>query len=441
MANYLSATPLYDFIDECQRLGIGEPRVFMQVVMLLMSAAIAGLLSRFIRPNLRRAGEAHWKTGSEALARLMYPLLFWLIVELVTVFWRGGHSVTLMRLCASLLFALVIVRAMAYLLQAVFETSGWIDKVVRPLAWLVWTIFALHISGVLPTIQDALESIVFPLGKQHVSLMTILNGIALVAVTLLIALWLGRLLERRVMAATSLNLSFRVVATKVIRTILVVAGVMIALPLVGIDLTVLSVFGGAVGVGLGFGLQKIASNYVSGFIILLDGSVRIGDIVNIDGRQGSVSSITSRYVLLKLADGTEAIIPNETLITSTVLNLSHTDNLVRVAMPVQVAYGTDLEQAGVLLTEAASTQARVLTEPAPAFFIKQFATNGIDIELAFWIKDPDQGSLALRSDINLAIWKAFSAHGIEIPFPRQEVQIVGGNPARASESGAGSSER
>jgi small-conductance mechanosensitive channel len=192
---------------------------------------------------------------------------------------------------------------------------------------------------------------------------------------------------------------------------------------VGIDLTVLSVFGGALGVGLGFGLQKIASNYVSGFIILLDRSIRIGDRLMVDNRVGYVSKITSRFVVLKSADGSEALVPNDTLIANTVINQSYTDKSLWISLPIQVAYGTDLHQALALLCQAAS-HPRVKTDPAPSAFVVAFADSGINLEVGLWVSDPENGMLSLRSDINLRIWQLFSQHGIQIPYPQREVHVL-----------------
>jgi small-conductance mechanosensitive channel len=187
------------------------------------------------------------------------------------------------------------------------------------------------------------------------------------------------------------------------------------------------VFGGALGVGIGIGLQKVASNYISGFIILLDRSVRIGDLITVDNKYGQVSQINTRYTLLKSLDGTESIVPNETLITQTVVNHSLTAPTVRVALPVQVSYDTDLEKAEALMLEAAHSQQRVLYDDPgnlPRVFLKEFADNGILLELAVWISDPTEGQNNLRSDINWAIWRRFKAAGIEIPFPQRVVHMV-----------------
>jgi small-conductance mechanosensitive channel len=190
------------------------------------------------------------------------------------------------------------------------------------------------------------------------------------------------------------------------------------------------VFGGAVGVGLGFGLQKIAANYISGFAILLDRSVKLGDLVTIDNRHGEVTRLTARYVVVRSGDGTEAIIPNESVITSTVLNHSYSDRLARVDLPIQVAYQTDLRLALETLLAIARAMPRVVKSPEPVALVKNFGESGIDLELMVFINDPEAGRANLKSELSLQIFDAFRAQGIEIPFPQREVRIVG-NPLPA----------
>ncbi|MFC4160975.1 mechanosensitive ion channel family protein [Chitinimonas lacunae] len=421
----LPSTPLYEFLNDFQTLT--EPAFLLQLGWLGLAIALGWGLSRLLRPRLNQSqGLGRWRLGSQGMVRVLSPLLCWLTVELVIIGWRQQHSVSLLTLAASLLSAMVLVQVAVYLFNETFIQGNWSRQRQRTVAMLIWAGFALYITGVWPEIRVVLESIAFPLGRQRISLLLILQGLLSVATTLLLAMWLGRQLEKRVMAAQSLDLSLRVVFTKIVRTALMVLAVLVALPLVGIDLTVLSVFGGALGVGLGFGLQKIASNYVSGFIILLDRSVRIGDLVNVSDRQGIISAITARYVVLKATDGTEAIIPNETLITSTVLNLSFSDKTLRLALPVQIAYGSDIEQAMALLLAVTEGEDRILAEPAPQVFLRGFAESGIDLELGLWVKDADQGTLGLRSALNLKIWRSFAAHGIEMPCPRRDVRVLSG---------------
>jgi small-conductance mechanosensitive channel len=200
-------------------------------------------------------------------------------------------------------------------------------------------------------------------------------------------------------------------------------GILIGLPMVGIDLTTLSVFGGAVGVGLGFGLQKIASNYVSGFIILLDNSIRLGNVISVGNDRGEVTRITTRYTVLKDVTGVESLVPNELLVGSVVRNESYSNPQVRQALPVQIAYQSDLEQAMAIMVAAAAAQPRVLANPAPTGLLVGFADSGINLEVAFWVADPEKGFAVLRSDINLAIWHAFGEAGVEIPYPQREVRV------------------
>lgn len=418
-------TPLYDFIDELQAAGWTQPSIWLQLVVVMACAAAAWLVSRLLRVRLRRDALAlRWRFGSEGVARVLLPVLFWLGIEAATPLWGAKHSVTLLKLAASLATALVMVRVAVYILQAVFVQAQWVARYEKFIALSIWLLFALHLSGLLPELADFLDAIEIPIGKQRVSLLMMVNGLFSVALTMLGALWAGRLFEQRLMAVESLDLSLRVVVNKVVRTVLVVLGVLIALPLVGIDLTVLSVMGGAVGVGLGFGLQKVASNYVSGFIILLDGSTRIGDLVSIENRQGTVSKITARYVLLKLLDGSEAVIPNEVLITSTVLNLSHSDRLSYVALPVRISYDANLELARQLLLDALQGEERVLAEPAPSALVKAFADGGIDLDLGFWVADLQNGVGGLRSAIYLKIWQAFTSNGIALANQKRELLLV-----------------
>jgi small-conductance mechanosensitive channel len=253
---------------------------------------------------------------------------------------------------------------------------------------------------------------------------------------LLIALWLSGLVDAKLVKAESMDGNLRAVFSRLSKAMLILLAVMIGLPLVGIDLTTLSVFGGALGVGLGFGLQKIASNYVSGFIILLDRSIRLGNVIAVAGERGQVTRITTRYTVLKKSTGVEAIVPNEVLVGSVVLNESYTDQRVRFHLQVQVSYACDVEQAMRLMEDAASAQPRVLKTPQPKAGIVEFADNGIALELGFWIMDPEEGTSPLRSDINLAVWKAFRDAGIEIPYPQRDIRVIGGIPGAISQGEA-----
>jgi small-conductance mechanosensitive channel len=240
------------------------------------------------------------------------------------------------------------------------------------------------------------------------------------------------------LATVTLDSSLRVVMAKSIRALLIVVAVLIALQAVGIDLTVLSVFGGALGVGIGLGLQKLASNYIAGFTILIDRSIRLGDLITVDGRFGIVAKLTSRYVVVRGLDGIVAVVPNETLVTTTVLNHSYTTRDIRLAISVQISYDSDVDIALKLMEEAALAEARVQRTPNPPMaFLTAFADNGINLELGFLINDPEQGQLNLRSAINRRLWQLFQSNGIRIPYPQRELRILGQPEVPASAPGAG----
>jgi small-conductance mechanosensitive channel len=291
----------------------------------------------------------------------------------------------------------------------------------------------LHFLGVLPQIGDELDAIQIPIGRHAVSLLAIGEAALLVALTVAGSLWLSSLVENRLLKAGGLDSNLRVVMAKTIRALLLVIAVLVALQAVGLDLTLLSVFGGALGVGIGLGLQKLASNYIAGFTILIDRSIRLGDMITVDGRNGVVSRVTSRYVVVRSLDGVDAIVPNETLVTTTVLNHSYTSRDVRLALSVQVAYESDLDRALQLLESAGAAHPRVMQSPnPPKAFVVRFGDSGIELELGVWVLDPENGQLTLRSDLNRAIFRAFAEQGIRIPYPQRELRILDGANAAAS---------
>lgn len=343
----------------------------------------------------------------------------------LAAFWNALPHVSYGRIGLTLLLSLLVVRAVFYVLRRSFATAPWLRGVERGFLLLVAGTVVLNVTGLLPLIIDALDGVSFHVGKSRLSLWLLLQGIAVLLVTLLLALWLGNAVEARLSRAASLDENLRVVLGRLARAGLLVIAVLIVLPIVGIDLTTLSVFGGALGVGLGFGLQKIASNYVSGFIILLDRSIRIGNMITVGNDRGEVTRITTRYTVLKNATGIEALVPNEMLIGSVVENESYSDPRVRIALPVQIGYECDVERAMAIMVAAARAQPRVLAEPAPMAFLLAFADSGINLEVGFWIADPQEGTGGIRSAINLTIWREFQAAGITIPYPQREVRLVG----------------
>ena len=405
-----------------------DTRLLWQVGVLALCALAAWGARRLVRSWLDDSAYAQ-SAGREGWRRVGFPLLMLLALLVgreAAELWL--LATPLLDVAAPLLLSLVLVRGGVYALRYVFEPRESLKVWERSVSWLVWGAFALHLTGLLPRIHAAMETLSFESGSHHFSLWLLGQAAAVIGVAVILALALARLIETHLMKLTEMNLSLRMALSKAARTVLLILAVLVALPAVGIDLTVLSVLGGAIGVGIGFGLQKVASNYISGFIILLDRSVRIGDLVTVGTSYGEVSQINTRYTLLKSLDGTESIVPNETLITQTVVNHSLSKPNVRIALPVQVAYDADLEQAQSLMLEAAHSQNRViLGEPdyQPKVLLREFAENGIQMELAVWIRDANEGQGNLRSDINWAIWRRFKAAGIEIPYPQRTVHLAG----------------
>ena len=401
-----------------------DVQVLWQLGAVVLCLLTAWLAYRVWRPLVAGNGEKQSKQalGREVLATILFPLTA-LIAAFVARYLMAGTNHNVLNVLISLLTAAIIIRLGVLMLRQVFAPSGWRDRLMRAIAVAVWIGFALHVAGFADHVVAFLDGLGFKAGHGHISLWLIMRGLLSVLATVLIALWLGRLIEARAMVATGLDINLRVMIAKLAQALLVLLAVLLALPAVGIDLTVLSVFGGALGVGLGFGLQKIAGNYVSGFIILLDRSVSLGDSVTVDKHTGHLTKMTSRYVVVRSLGGVEAIIPNDTLITSTVINHSYSDKRVRKAIPVQISYECDPAHVQSVLETVARAESRVITEPAPRALLKGFSENGIDLELGYWVDEPLTGSGRLQSDLILAIWRAFKEESITIPYPQREVRM------------------
>ena len=414
--------------------GVDPASVGWQIAAIAACVALAWAAGWLLRPRLQRAlaaaradgGEDALFFGAAGLGRVLVPLVAWALLNVSRMVLQPHQPVYLLNVAIPLASSLVIIRVAMYALRHALPPGAWLRQSERAIAWTMWIGVALYLTGLLPEIRGFLDEIALNVGKHRVSVLNVIEGTASVAITLVGALWAGRLVEKRLMGLQHLDVNLRVVFAKLARTLLLVLAVLIALPLVGIDVTVLSVFGGAVGVGLGFGLQKIAANYISGFAILLDRSIKLGDLVTVDGRYGTVARLTARYVVVREFDGTEALIPNESVITATVLNHSYSSQAVRVDLTVQVAYGTNLRAALDALLEVAREHPRVEQEPPPAALVRNFGESGIDLDLLVWIADPEAGRGNLRSELNLRIDEVFRERGFEIPFPQRDLHIVSG---------------
>jgi small-conductance mechanosensitive channel len=406
-------------------VALSTSRGIAELVLTLSCVAAGWLIDRRIEQAREARGEQARLPGS--FVHLAFPLVALALTYGASVAWgRFVGPPLFLAIATPVLLALAVIRMVAYGLRRLFPSQAWLPAWEVAIGTTIWGLALLYFVGVLPEIAIALDDLVLPIGKTQVSLLTICKGVAVVLVTLIVTLWISGLIEQRLALASQLDPNLRALLAKFVRAVLIVVAVLIALQTVGFDLTLLTVFGGALGVGIGLGLQKLASNYIAGFTILLDRSIRIGDMITVDNRTGVVSKATSRYVVVRSADGVEAIVPNETLVTTTVLNHSYTSHEIRLAVQVQVAYDSDVDKALALLVEIALREPRVLRGPlAPQSFLVGFADSGITLELGVWINDPQAGQLNLRSALNRAMLREFAANGIAIPFPQREVRIVG----------------
>ncbi len=404
--------------------ALASPPGWIELALIGGSLAAAGVVSR--RVNLRREGAPGVvRVGLGGINRLAFPLAALALVAVSLAVFRNFRAPLFLPIALPLLVALALIRILVYALRGLFGNVAWMKASELAISFAIWGLVILYFLDVLPQIGAELDAMQIPIGKNQVSVLDFGKGVVVVLLTVAVTLWVSGLIEQRLAAAQSLDANLRAVLGKSIKALLIIVALLIALQAVGIDLTLLSVFGGALGVGIGLGLQKLASNYIAGFTILLDRSVRLGDMITVDGRHGIVTSVTARYVVVKSLDGVEAIVPNETLVTTTVLNHTYTSKNSRVAITVPVSYDSDVDRALELMLAAGRGHVRVLKSPSPpSAQVLRFGENGIELELGVWIGDPEAGAGDLRSALHREILAAFRKHGIRIPFPQREVRVV-----------------
>ncbi len=419
----MDLTPLEDFVDSLSG-GASAADWLWQLLLGVIAFALGRFFGHYACSHIESS--RRWRFGKGDFERVAVPFFTVIFIALAKVSLRHFQGVVLLEIAQSLLVAWLVIRVAVYILGHIIPEGAFLRTVVGIVATVAWIAVVLHVTGLLPEVIAGLDDIGFTLGKtrQRITLWLVIQAVIALGITLTVALWIGRITETRLLAAESLQMSTRIVMSKLVQVGALLLAVLIALPMVGIDVTTLSVFSGALGVGLGFGLQKIASNYVSGFIVLLDRSIRLGDIVTIDNRKGEVRAIESRYTVIRGADGVESIIPNETLITTTVQHHTYTDPKVSMVVAVSISYDSDVDKACELLLRAARAQGRVIQEPAAAARVKSLGESGIDLELTVWIKDPSAGEAELRSALLKEIVRSFRANAIDIPYPRRDVRLI-----------------
>ena len=339
---------------------------------------------------------------------------------------------------------LLLIRVVVYVVRVSLGTRARIKGWGTPISLILWVFLSLHLLGWGDTVIGVLDGMGVTLGKTRISVWSVAKLVVTVSLFVLAAMWVSRWLERHVLKVDALPPTMRIGIAKFTQAFLVALSVLVGLNAAGLDLTTLNVLTGAIGIGLGFGLQSIAANFVSGFVLLMDRSIKPGDVISFTGTTGTategfgwVEELRGRYVVVRDRDGVATLVPNQNLITNSVVNWSYTDPRVRLKLPVRVSYKSDPELAMRLMLESTLGHPRVIQNPAPVARLMSFGDHGIELELRFWIPDPQEGVNNVRSDVNRAIWRLFKQHGIVIPVAQREVRVemlspsVGeANPAR-----------
>lgn len=405
--------------------GFQQPTVWFEFTALALCVLLAWGLSTLLRQALgMRDDKKSVLFGRRLIDGVMFPVLLLTLGYLARAVLIRYVPLAVFQVAIPVLVALVVIRLGVKVLQVAFASAPWVRMLERTISWVAWLAMVMWVSGLLPLVLKEMDDISWTIGSNTLSLRTMIEGALTAGAVMIVMLWISSAIESRLLRkAVGADLSLRKAVSNATRALLMFLGLILALSAVGIDLTALSVLGGAIGVGIGFGLQKLAANYVSGFVILAERSMRIGDNVRVDGFEGRITDINARYTVIRSLAGRESIVPNEILITSRVENLSLADSQVWQSTEVSVAYGSDVDLVMRLMDEAALAQPRVLRDPPPGAALSKFGADGLEFILGYWISDPQNGQLTLRSDINLHLLRLLQANGIEIPYPQRVVHL------------------
>jgi small-conductance mechanosensitive channel len=421
------STPLH--IDKLQAwfLALAQQAALIELVVLAVCMGLAWFLTSLLRRAVGTKEDQPFLFGWKILDSVMFPVLLLCLGYAARAMLAASLPITVFTVAMPVLVALVAIRLGVKVLQVAFKDAPLVRALERTISWLVWLGLVLWISGLLPLILAELDTIHWRVGASSMSVRTLIEGTLTAGVVLIVALWISSAIETRLLrSAVGNDLSLRKAVSNATRALLVFVGLLVALSAVGIDLTALSVLGGAIGVGIGFGLQKLAASYVSGFVILAEHSVRIGDMVRVDGFEGRITNINARYTVVRALTGRESIVPNEIFISSRIENLSLADSRVMLSTVVSVGYDSDVDLVLRLLSNAASSQTRVLKDPdpVPSVNLTNLCVDGLEFTVNFWVVDPENGQQNIRSLVNVAILKSLKEHGIQIPYPQRVVHLA-----------------
>jgi small-conductance mechanosensitive channel len=400
----------------------------------LLAGGVVGaeLRNRYERRRFKTPTALTWSYFASQGSVVATPAL--LALGLVILARSGLHAshldITILDAAARLIGAYVVVRVAVLLFAASLGNKSWMQHWENRVTLFIWLAIAAEYLGWLDPIISTMDSIGVAAGKSRITLWSILKLLFTLTLFVLVAAWISRWVERRLKRLNTLAPSTRIGIAKFANAFLIALSILMGLNAAGVDLTALTVLTGAVGLGLGFGLQSIAANFVSGFVLLMDRSIKPGDVISLSGQSGTstenfgwVQELRGRYVVVRDRDGVEMLVPNQQLISNAVINWSYTDPRIRLKLPIRVSYRDDPELALQILLTACSGQARVLPDPAPVSRLMHFSDSGIELELRFWISDPQEGVNNVRSEVNRAIWRLFKEHKITIPVAQHDVRV------------------
>jgi small-conductance mechanosensitive channel len=417
------------------------PEVLYEVLALLMAVllavALASYIKRWLRPLTTRTTFGVWPRRFVVVGMVLAPpvLLMVLVLGLRALFASLRMPTGVIDHALDLATVLVLVRLAVHVLSVSLGPNSWIRKWELRLTFFFWAIISFQMLGWFDAVERTLNGIDLLPGAKAFSLWALLKGIVVIAGFVIVTSLIARTIERRVMKVEGIAISTRIGISKFTTFVLLGIGVLLGINASGVDLTVLSVIGGAIGLGLGFGLQAITSNFVSGFVLLMDKSIKPGDVISFTGTTGTstenfgwVQELRGRYIVVRDRDGVETLVPNQNLITNSVINWSYSDQRVRIRLPVMISFNDDPEVALQVLIDAAANHPRILKDPGPVSRLMSFENYGMRVEVRFWIRDPMNGVNNVRSDVNREIWRLFKKHGITIPVQQHDVRMIQAEP-------------
>jgi small-conductance mechanosensitive channel len=403
------------------------------VMAILLASALAHYIKRWIRPLAARPDLPRWPLRFAVAGMVLAPafIAVVLILGLRALFASVDMPTALIDVALDLATVMVLVRFAVHALSVSLGPNSWFRSWELHLTFLIWAAIAFQVLGWFTGIERTLDRIDLVPGKAQFSLWSLLKGIVVIAGFLVVTSLIARAIERRVMKLEGIAISTRIGISKFSTFALLALGVLLGVNASGVDLTALTVLTGAIGLGLGFGLQSIASNFVSGFVLLLDKSIKPGDVISFTGTTGTssenfgwVQELRGRYIVVRDRDGVETLVPNQNLMTNSVINWSYSDQRVRIRLPVHISFQDDPEVALQVLVDAAANHPRILKDPGPVSRLMSFENFGMRVEVRFWIRDPMNGVNNVRSDVNREIWRLFKKHGITIPVQQHDIRVV-----------------